>query len=119
MIIVSEQYRECLDEYMKYVNQPSETLTSENIARMKELVKALSTYEDKFVELPKPSSLVGMIELRMFERKLKQKDLAVLLDETNSRISEILNGKRKVSIDVAKKLYKMLDIPADFILEQV
>jgi HTH-type transcriptional regulator/antitoxin HigA len=120
MLIINEvQYREHLDEYKKMVVLTSENLPREKVEKMRVLANALAEYEDQFVKLPEPDSLVGMIELRMFERKLKQKDLALLLDESNSRISEILNGKRKVSIDIARKLFKVLDIPAEFILEKV
>ena len=64
----------------------------------------------------KPDNLVEMIELRMYQRKLKQKDLATVLDTTPSRVSEILNGKRGLTLDIAKKLYSKLNIDAELIL---
>lgn len=63
-----------------------------------------------------PESLTEMIELRMYQRKLKQKDLAIILGTTPSRISEILSGKRGLTIDLAKNLYKKLNIDAEMIL---
>ena len=60
-----------------------------------------------------------MIELKMFELKLKQRDLAKLLGVTENRISEVLNGKRKINIDLAKKLYIKLDVDPQFILSHV
>ena len=57
-----------------------------------------------------------MVELKMFEQKLKQKDLATLLGVETSRLSEVMNGKRKVNIDLAKRLHQKLNIDADFIL---
>jgi len=64
----------------------------------------------------KPSNLNEMIELRMYQRKLKQKDLATILGTSPSRISEILNGKRGLTLELAKGLYKKLNIDADIIL---
>ena len=61
-------------------------------------------------------SLKEMIELRMYQRKLKQKDLARILGTTPSRISEILNGKRKLTLELAKGLYKKLNIDPELIL---
>jgi len=58
-----------------------------------------------------------MIELRMYQRKLKQKDVAKILGTTPSRISEILNGKRGLTMDLAKGLYKNLNIDAEIILQ--
>lgn len=57
-----------------------------------------------------------MIELRIFQRKLKQKDVAEILGTTPSRISEILNGKRGITIELAKGLYKKLNISPELIL---
>ena len=51
-----------------------------------------------------------VIELRMFEMKLKQKDLAELLETSTSRISEYLNGKRDITIEIARSLHKKLNI---------
>ena len=64
-----------------------------------------------------PSNLKEMIELRMYQRKLKQKDVAKILGTTPSRISEILNGKRGLTMDLAKGLYKNLNIDAEIILQ--
>ncbi len=53
----------------------------------------------------------------MFEKKLKQKDLAVLLNTSTSRISEYLNGKRDITIEIAHALHKKLNIDSDIILQ--
>jgi HTH-type transcriptional regulator/antitoxin HigA len=53
----------------------------------------------------------------MFENKLKQKDLALLLETSTSRISEYLNGKRDITIEIARALHKKLNIDSDIILQ--
>jgi HTH-type transcriptional regulator/antitoxin HigA len=58
-----------------------------------------------------------VIELRMFEMKLKQKDLAEILETSTSRISEYLNGKRDITIEIARALHKNLNIDSDIILQ--
>jgi len=35
-----------------------------------------------------------------------------------TRLSEVMQGKRKVNMDLAKRLYQKLDISAAFILDQ-
>ena len=52
----------------------------------------------------------------MFEHRLKKQELAQLLGITNSRLSEVLNGKRAVNMDLARRLYTKLHIPAEFVL---
>ena len=58
-----------------------------------------------------------VIELRLFEMKLKQKDLAEILETSTSRISEYLNGKRDITIQIARALHKNLNIDSDIILQ--
>ena len=53
----------------------------------------------------------------MFEMKLKQKDLAEILETSTSRISEYLNGKRDITIQIARALHKNLNIDSDIILQ--
>jgi len=75
----------------------------------------IADYEEK--QFPfQPESLIEMIELRMYQRKLKQKDLAKILGTTPSRISEILNGKRNLTMELAKSLHRKLNIDANLIL---
>jgi len=62
-------------------------------------------------------TLKEVIELRMFEMRLKQKDLAILLNVSASRISEIFNGKREITLSIAKALHKKLNIDSDIILQ--
>jgi HTH-type transcriptional regulator/antitoxin HigA len=73
-------------------------------------------YETEHYPIGTPS-LKDVIELRMFEMKLKQKDLAVLLETSTSRISEYLNGKRDITIEIARALHIKLNIDSDIILQ--
>ncbi|RLD26926.1 MAG: transcriptional regulator [Bacteroidetes bacterium] len=81
-----------------------------------QLSDQIQEYEEKNYPF-KVESLKEMIELRMYQRKLKQKDLAEILGTTPSRISEILNGKRSLTLDLARGLYRKLNIDADLILQ--
>lgn len=78
-------------------------------------------YEDAIpimpLQIPIPQTLSDMLSLKMFQLKLKQKDLAALLDITPTRLSEVMTGKRKVNMDLAKRLYQKLAIDPAFILE--
>ena len=89
-----------------------------NIRLQKELDQIsdeISDYEEENFPF-KVESLNEMIELRMYQRKLKQKDIAQILGTTPSRISEILNGKRGLTIELAKGLYNKLNIDPKLIL---
>ena len=80
-----------------------------------EISDKIADYEEENFPF-KVESLNEMIELRMYQRKLKQKDIAQILGTTPSRISEILNGKRGLTIELAKGLYNKLNIDPKLIL---
>ena len=73
-------------------------------------------YEKKHfpIEDPKP---VEAIRFRMEQLGLKQKDLAKILG-SKSRASEILSGKRSLSLHQIKILYKKLGIPAKILIQE-
>jgi HTH-type transcriptional regulator/antitoxin HigA len=57
-----------------------------------------------------------MIEMRMFEMRLKQKDLAKKLKISDAKLSLIMNGKQKPDIDFLKAVHSELNVDAEFIL---
>ncbi|MBS6269036.1 MAG: helix-turn-helix domain-containing protein [Tannerella sp.] len=80
----------------------------------------IKEWED--IHYPTPiivSPLVKKIEERMSALNLKQRDTAKLLGISEGRMSELLSGKRKVSIRVAKRLRDSLNINSDFILDNL
>ena len=76
----------------------------------------VADYEEKYMPVYTPT-LIDVIKLRMQEQGLKQKDLAELLGTTTSRISEYIKGKRELTLKMAKRVHKQLNIDADIILQ--
>lgn len=95
------------------------TLAREERDGLQHLSRIAEAWEDNIPLMPirQPQTLVEMIQLKMYERKLKQKDLAALLEISPARLSEVMQGKRKVNLDLAKRLFKVLKISPEFILE--
>ncbi len=84
---------------------------------IKRLGDVVNAYEKSHGHEPlDPDSLIYRIEREMYLRQLNKKQLADLLGITATRLSEVLHGKREVNMDLAKRLYLQLGIPADFIL---
>ena len=93
-------------------------LTTEEDAELYRVSMLIHNYEKVYYPMPlKPQTITEMVERKMYEMKLRQRDLAKLLGVTENRLSEILNGKRKVNLDFAKRLHLRLNIDADFILK--
>ncbi len=75
----------------------------------------IDKYEnEKFpIEMPDP---IEAIKFRMEQMGLKQKDLVKLVG-FKSRVSEIMNRKRKLTLDMIRKLNTTLHIPTDVLVQ--
>ena len=63
------------------------------------------------------SPLVLNIEKELANRALKQRQAAQLLNVKESTFSQVISGKRPISMQMAKRLYKVFDIDPKLILE--
>ena len=82
--------------------------------RLEVLVTLVEAYEQKHYKIEPPDP-VEAIKFRMEQLGLKASDLAKILGG-RSRVSEILNRKRKLTVDMMRSLRKRLDIPAESLL---
>lgn len=75
----------------------------------------IDQYEnDNFpIELPDP---IEAIKFRMEQLGYNQTDLARVVG-LKSRASEILSGKRKLSLDMIRQLHDKLNIPTDVLIQ--
>ena len=63
------------------------------------------------------SPLVINIEKELNKRELKQREAAEMLNVKESTFSQIIRGRRPVSMQMAKRLYKVFNIDPKLILE--
>ena len=75
----------------------------------------IENYENKFypIEAPDP---IEAIKIRMEEMNLKQKDLVGILGG-KSAVSEVLNRKKKLTVDMIRELEHMLHISASILIK--
>lgn len=85
------------------------------------LTDAIHEWEAAYHPLPgKVSSLItDEIKKQMVDKKIKQKEAAKMLGISESRVSELLNGKSALNLNIAKRLRDCFGIPADFILDHI
>jgi len=95
----------------------SEKVSKEELNEIRTLAQSAQRYEQTQYVIDAPTTLVGMIEMRMYEMKLKQRDLAKKLNVSDTKLSLIMNGKQKPGIDFLKAVHTQLHIDAEFILE--
>ena len=96
-----------------------DSLITEEATELAQLSQLAEAYEDSIPLMPirVPQTIEEMIAFKMYEKKLSQREMARLLEVPETRLSEVLRGKRRVSMALAKSLRTKLRIDADFILE--
>ena len=75
----------------------------------------IEKYEEQHypIDMPDP---IEAIKFRMDQMGMKQKDLAEVIG-LKSRVSEILNRKRKLTLDMIRKLSTTLHIPTEVLVQ--
>lgn len=76
-------------------------------------------YPFTVLKVRKKSPLIKSIEDEMYSRNIKQKELAKILGVNEPTLSQVMRGKRSISLRMAKKLYTSLHIDPSLILEYV
>ncbi len=73
-------------------------------------------YESKTVDMGFPSAIEA-IEFRMDQAGLTRRDLAPFIG-SSAKVSEVLSGKRPITMSMARALHRHLGIPADVLLQE-
>ena len=76
----------------------------------------IEKYEDENYPIGMPDPIEA-IKFRMEQMNMSQKDLAAIMGFT-SRVSEILNRKRKLTLGMIRKLSAKLDIPTEVLAQE-
>lgn len=108
------------EDYIRALQQLEEVFDSPANSAEGELAEVLSilieNYEDQHypIEAPDP---IEAIKYRMEQMNMSNKDLAEVIGY-KSRVSEVLNRKRKLSLNMIRQLHKKLRIPYDNLLTE-
>lgn len=105
-------YQAALKEVEKLMeSQPG----TPNGDRMDVLVTLVEAYEEKHFPIPEPEDPVQVLEYYMESRGLSRSDLIDYLG-SKERVSEVLNRKRGLSLQMIQRLHTGLGIPADLLV---
>jgi HTH-type transcriptional regulator/antitoxin HigA len=94
-------------------------LTTKETEELEEFTQIVKQYEDANFKIETPQTVQELIAFKMFEKNLKQKDIAKMLDTTDTKLSEIMHNKRKPSISFLKALNQVLGIDGNLLLQIV
>ena len=89
-------------------------LTSEEDDELNVLMTLLENYEDKHYPMDAPDPIEA-IKFRMEQLNMKQSDLAPIIG-SRAKVSEVLRGKRALTLKMIRALHQHLNIPADILI---
>ena len=125
MIRDEKEYKDYEARMEKLIEQGTELgdmelLSPEEKAEFTMLSEALDEYGRAYHPLPGRMStlLTDAILAQVKERGLKQKEAAQMIGISATTFSDLLHGRRSMSFDIARSLYKVLGVPAEIVLDK-
>ncbi len=112
-------YKFVMAKIDKLMSRGSEKASKSELAEIRKLALEVQHYEQTKFTISPPTTLAGIIEMKMFEMRLKQKDVARRLKVSDTKLSLIMNGKQKPDIDFLKAVHKQLHVNGDFLLNSL
>ncbi len=103
-----QDYQETLETIDSLMNAKPDT---KEMDKLEVLTTLIESYEEQHYKIEAPNPIEA-IKFRMEQEGLKQKDLVAIVG-SKSRVSEILNKKRKLTIEMIRNLHNQLHIPIE------
>jgi HTH-type transcriptional regulator/antitoxin HigA len=114
-VVKSEDQNERYIEYLRELcSNPNPTNDERDLADL--LTVLIEDFEEKHYRLSTAAPLDVIREL-MDARGLRQKDLVDVFG-TTSIVSEVLNGKRQISLDHVRRLSRKFNVPSDVFIAE-
>ncbi|MCP2045350.1 type II toxin-antitoxin system HigA family antitoxin [Pontibacter sp. HSC-36F09] len=113
LIKTEEDYQLALQRLEEIFDAEPDTQDGDELEILSFLI---DSYEKEYfpIEAPDP---IEAVKFRMEQLGIKQKDLAEVLG-FKSRVSEVLNRKRKLTLEMIRNLHKTLNIPTNVLIQE-
>ena len=112
-IRTEEDYEAAMTRIDEIFHAPADTEEGDELDL---LVYLVEKYEEERYQIPLPDP-ISAIEFRMEQQGLTQRDLIPYIG-SRSRVSEVLSGKRPITMRMARALHQHLGIPAEVLLQE-
>lgn len=112
-------YKGVMSQIDSLMAKGSNRVTKSELAEIRKLSLAAQRYEQSKYEIDPPTTLAGIIEMKMYDMRLKQKDVARKLNVSDAKLSLIMRGKQKPDIEFLKAVHKELHVDADLLLNVI
>jgi len=107
-----KDYQAALKEIDKLIGSQPGTPEGD---RMEVMVTLVEAYETRHFPIPEPDDPIEALEYYMESRGLSRSDLIAYLG-SKERVSEVLNRKRGLSLEMIRRLHTGLGISANLLL---
>ena len=114
IIKTEKEYEKALKEIDNLLDAKENSSEAEKLEILSMLVE---DYENKHYKIEAPD-LIEAINFRVEQLGLSRKDLEKSIG-SRSKVSEILNKRRPLTLSMIRKLHKNLNIPADILIQEV
>jgi HTH-type transcriptional regulator/antitoxin HigA len=104
-------YRNALERLEMIFDAPTDTKEGDEAEILSLMIE---NYENEHYPIESPDPIEA-IKIRMEELNLRQKDLVGVIGG-KSRVSEILNRKKKLTVDMIRELERILQISASVLV---
>jgi HTH-type transcriptional regulator/antitoxin HigA len=105
-------YQAALEEIEKLFDAAPDTPEGD---RLEVLVTLVEAYEEKHYSIPMPDPIEAIL-YHMESRGLTRRDLQPYIG-SRARVSEVLNRKRSLTMEMIRNLHKGLGIPAEILIQ--
>ena len=106
-----KDYRNALERLEIIFDAPTDTKEGDEAEILSLMIE---NYENEHYSIESPDPIEA-IKIRMEELNLRQKDLVGIIGG-KSRVSEILNRKKKLTVEMIRELERMLQISASVLV---
>lgn len=110
-----KQHKEYLQRAYKLMQNKLKPKSTES-DELEMLTILIEKYEEEIMPIAPPHP-IDAIKFRLDQNGMKKSELTNIIG-SRSRVSEILSGKRKLSLSMIRKLNRILDIPAEVLIRE-
>jgi HTH-type transcriptional regulator / antitoxin HigA len=112
----NKDYNKLMKKIDELMEIPDSRLTKKQASELHQLAVAAQRYERSIYNIKPPSTFEGVLEMKMYELKLNQSEMAKKLNVSNAKLSLILGGKQKPDIYFLKTVNENLGIDGNYLL---
>lgn len=114
-----EAYQLTMAEIEKLMKIGEKNLSPASIRRLKTLSKAAEDYEDQHEQMPVSTSLRDILSVKFSQMGINQSYAAQLLGVSETKLSQILNGRQKPDVRLLKAIHVQLKVDGNTLMEIV